>query len=50
MEEDKAFDPTDVRLLGPDAVMPCPDGLADLVKQLGFTRFGSTGSPSDVLE
>jgi hypothetical protein len=50
MEENKAFDPTDVRLLGPDTVMPCPNGLADLVKQLGFAHFGSTGSPSDALE
>jgi hypothetical protein len=50
MEEDKAFDPTDVRFLGPHTVVPCPDGLTDLVKQLGFARFGSTGSLSNVME
>jgi hypothetical protein len=43
MEEDKAFDPTDVGLLGPQTIVPGPNRLTDLVKQLGFARCGSPG-------
>jgi hypothetical protein len=50
MEEDKAFDPTDVSLPGPQTVVPRPDGLTDLVKEFGFARFGSTSDLSATME
>jgi hypothetical protein len=50
MEEDKPLDPTDVCFLGPHAVVPCPDDLTDLVKQLASSRFGSMSYPGDALE
>ena len=35
-EEDEPFDPVDIGLFGPVAVVPGEDRLSDLVKQLGF--------------
>ena len=36
MEQDKASDPIDVGLLGPDAVVQPPDDAADLIEQPGL--------------
>ena len=38
MEEDEAFDPADISLLGLIAVLPGTDRLADLVEEPGFRR------------
>ena len=35
VEEDEAFNPIDIRLLGPDAVVPETDLVADAVEQAG---------------
>jgi hypothetical protein len=50
MEEDKAFDPTDVCLLGAHTIVPHPDRLTDLVKQLRFAHSWSTGSLTTTME
>jgi hypothetical protein len=50
VKEDKLLDPADIRLLRPHTIMPYPDGLPDLVEQLGLLPTGSASHPTNTLE
>jgi hypothetical protein len=49
MEQDKPLDPADICLLRPHTIMPHPNGLPDLIEQLGFVPCGSVRYANNAL-
>jgi hypothetical protein len=50
MEQDKPLDPADIRFLRPYAVVPYPNGLPHLIKQLGLVPHRSVRDADNTLE
>jgi hypothetical protein len=50
MEQNKPLDPADLCFLRPYAVVPYPNGLTHLIKQLGLVPYRSVRDADNTLE